>query len=306
MKRGIKVLSLDGGGSKGVYTLGVLHELEKMLGGKLYQHFDIIYGTSTGSIIASLIGLGESVENIREKYLSLIPEIMGGSDAADKSRRLKNQSDEIFGERLFSEFLTNIGIVAMNYDEQKPLIFKNDVAQAHGMKATFLPGFGCTISEAVQASCAAYPIFEIKVVNTKNQGVINAIDGGFIANNPTLFALIDACKANGKSEEDIKMLSIGVGKFVEKPLNWKYRFLRKFKMAKFVERVLSASSTTNETLVKLLYPNLHIVRINEVFNQPEYGTNMIEMNSQKLGKLSQLGRGSYSKFEKDILKLFNA
>ncbi|MBA3011117.1 MAG: patatin, partial [Desulfobacula sp.] len=46
-----KILVLDGGGSKGVYTLGVLKELEMKLGGLLYEHFDLIYGTSTGSII---------------------------------------------------------------------------------------------------------------------------------------------------------------------------------------------------------------------------------------------------------------
>ena len=45
-----RILTLDGGGSKGFYTLGVLHELEAMLGSRLHERFDLIYGTSTGSI----------------------------------------------------------------------------------------------------------------------------------------------------------------------------------------------------------------------------------------------------------------
>ena len=50
-----RILSLDGGGAKGFYTLGVLKEIEGMLGCPLYKRFDLVFGTSTGAIIASLI-----------------------------------------------------------------------------------------------------------------------------------------------------------------------------------------------------------------------------------------------------------
>jgi uncharacterized protein len=50
-----RVLSLDGGGAKGFYTLGVLKEIEGMLGCPLYKRFDLIFGTSTGSIIAARV-----------------------------------------------------------------------------------------------------------------------------------------------------------------------------------------------------------------------------------------------------------
>jgi patatin-like phospholipase/acyl hydrolase len=49
------VLSLDGGGAKGFYTLGVLKEIEAMLGEPLWERFDLIFGTSTGAIIAALL-----------------------------------------------------------------------------------------------------------------------------------------------------------------------------------------------------------------------------------------------------------
>ena len=42
-----RILSLDGGGTKGFYTIGVLKELEAMAGGLLCEHFDLIFGTST-------------------------------------------------------------------------------------------------------------------------------------------------------------------------------------------------------------------------------------------------------------------
>ena len=59
-----RVLALDGGGAKGFYTLGVLKEIEAMLGCPLYKRFDLVFGTSTGAIIAALIALGYEVDQI--------------------------------------------------------------------------------------------------------------------------------------------------------------------------------------------------------------------------------------------------
>ncbi len=304
-KEVFSVLALDGGGSKGMYTLGVLKELELKLGGKLHEHFDLVYGTSTGSIIASLVALGYDIPAIEKLYLELIPKIMCGNSKEERSWHMKEQADKIFADQKFNAFKTLVGIVALNYDKQTPLVFKTDIQQAHGMKQSFQPGFGCAISDAVQASCAAYPIFAMKQVKTENQGLVNAVDGGFIANNPTLFSLIDSHKAAGQSEENIRILSIGTGRFVEKPLNWKTRLLRRFKMTQFIERVFTANTVSNEVLTKLLYPDLNIVRINDTFAEPEYGTNMVEVNEDKLKTMSRLGRDSYAKHENELLRLFN-
>lgn len=301
-----RILVLDGGGSKGIYTLGVLKELELKLGSPLCQHFQLIYGTSTGSIIAALIALGKTIPEIEKLYFDLIPKIMKGNSREAKSANLKYEADIVFERKSFDEFKTDIGIVALNYDRQVPLIFKSNINQAHGMKQSFLPGFGCTISEAVQCSCSAYPIFDIKKVQTKNQGEINAIDGGYVANNATLFAMIDAYKAFGNSEDNIRVLSVGVGSYIEKPFNWKYRLLRRNQIVQFVERVLSSNTNTNSIVAKLLFTKVHLVRVSDTFNEPEYGTNMIEMDSDKLKKLSQLGRNSYASHEKEITGLFNA
>lgn len=59
-----RVLSLDGGGAKGFYTLGVLKEVEALAGRRLHETFNLIFGTSTGSIIAALRGLGRTVDEI--------------------------------------------------------------------------------------------------------------------------------------------------------------------------------------------------------------------------------------------------
>lgn len=301
--RPLKILCLDGGGSKGMYTIGVLSELEKQLGSKLYEHFHLIFGTSTGAIITAMLGLGYGVSEIEKKYRELVPKIMSARSQKGKTVALNKLGREIFGEQKFDAFKTGVGIVAMNFDTQQPLIFKNTKDRAHGAKASFEPGFGLTILEAVEASCAACPIFCKKELATINKGRITAIDGGFIANNPSLFALIDATKALKYAVADIRMLSVGVGIYIEKPISQMHLLLSRFEMAQIASKVLVASSNTTETVMNLLFPDLHLERVNDSFPEPQYGTNMIEKNPEKLAKMYQLGIGSYAKHEKGILTL---
>ncbi len=86
-----RILSLDGGGVRGLFTLGVLAKLEDILGRRYEAHyaslgktradfrlshyFDLIGGTSTGGIIAAMLCLGMRVEAIRTAYLKMCPKI---------------------------------------------------------------------------------------------------------------------------------------------------------------------------------------------------------------------------------------
>ena len=63
-----RILSLDGGGAKAFYTIGVLEEIEAMMKQPLHGCFDLIFGTSTGAIIAALIARGDTMEQIRTLY----------------------------------------------------------------------------------------------------------------------------------------------------------------------------------------------------------------------------------------------
>lgn len=304
-KNTTNILCLDGGGAKGIYTLGVLKEIETAAGKPLHEVFQLIYGTSTGSIIASMLALGYKVDEVKQKYLELIPPIMKCYGSGRKSKKLRKLGAGIFGEKKFDEFKTGVGIIATNYNTQKPLIFKNDVARAHGTKSSFVPGFGVTILDAVEASCAACPVFSKKVLKTENKEELVAIDGGFIANNPTLFALIDAKQALKLENDQIKVLSIGVGNYIEKPLHRLQKVISWFEMGQIASRILVASSNTTEVVTKLLFPDLSITRINDTFNEPKYGTNMLERDMKKLNTMYRLGIESYAAHEKEILGTFN-
>src|ERR1700674_4187595 len=88
-----RIPSLDGGGAKGFYTLGVLKEVEAMLGGSpLCEQFDLIFGTSTGAIIAALLGLGRPVDEIHGLYKKEVRELMRTAGAGARSAALESRS----------------------------------------------------------------------------------------------------------------------------------------------------------------------------------------------------------------------
>jgi hypothetical protein len=93
--------------------------------------------------------------------------------------------------------------------------FLRDIAQGHGRLGTFEPGFGVTIADAVEASCSAHPFFLKKAVTTHLGENIELIDGGYCANNPTLYALADAVAALKVPRDDIRVVSVGVGAYPE-------------------------------------------------------------------------------------------
>src|SRR5262250_1659706 len=69
-KRTRKMLALDGGGIRGVMTLGILRSIEEKVGSPLCDYFDYIAGTSTGAIIAAGLARGMTVSNLVDFYRS--------------------------------------------------------------------------------------------------------------------------------------------------------------------------------------------------------------------------------------------
>jgi predicted acylesterase/phospholipase RssA len=297
------VLSLDGGGSKGVYSLGVLREIEILVGKPLARHFHLVYGTSTGAIIASLLALGETVDAVSDCYFTLIPDVMRRRTRRGRSRALLRHASEVFGTRGFADFQTNVGIVATHYDYKRPMIFKSSPSQAHGRQGSFVPGFGCTIAEAVVASCAAFPFFGRATVRTTNQGAPELLDGGFVANNPALFAIADATLAMGIERPKVRLLSIGVGDYPQAPTSFLVRTLRKLWPFQMLDFTFGANTNTVDLIRRLLFPDIATVRVHDSFVDGKYSTSLLESDLVKLGKLKDLGRESFGTREAALRKL---
>jgi uncharacterized protein len=299
-----RVLSLDGGGAKGFYTLGVLKELEGLIGSPLCEKFDLIYGTSTGAIIAALTVLGYRIDAIHALYIEHLPKIMGAQSRTEKSRMLAELASKVFGDRTFNDAQTGIGIVTTRWANEKPMIFKGNVAQAHGRRGTFVPGFGCTIGAAVQASCSAYPFFDRKIVKTSAGETVELLDGGFCANNPTLYAIADAAVAFGKLHADIKVVSVGVGVYPKPKPSVLMRIARRhIESIELLEKTLEINTQSMEQLRTILFNAVQTVRISDTFHKPEMATDFLECDLSKLDTLFQSGRESFGSKESELAAL---
>ena len=116
----LKMLTLDGGGSKGIYSLGILYELEQSLDQPLTDFFDCFYGTSTGSIIAASLSLGTSIKDIKTMYLDCIPRIMSPYLASTRSKVLKDVLENAFDKKTFHECKKYLGVVATCFMQRRP------------------------------------------------------------------------------------------------------------------------------------------------------------------------------------------
>lgn len=300
----LRVLCLDGGGAKGFYTLGVLREIEGMIGHRLYERFDLVFGTSTGAIIAALIALGKNVDEIHQLYQNNVPGIMKHKGKANKSAALKKLADEVFGGLKFDSLKTGLGVVSAKWQSERPMIFKGDPAQAHGRAATFDPGFGVTISDAIQASCSAYPFFERKVVTTSAGDKIELLDGGYCANNPTLYAIADATAALNVPLGNIRVVSIGVGVYPEKKQSLfnAARWAKHLLSVQLLQKTLEINTQSMDQLRQILFKNIQTVRISDTFERPELATDMFEHDLDKLNMLRQLGAASFAQHEDELAK----
>ena len=275
-----------------------------MLGRPLHECFDLVYGTSTGSIIASLICLGHSVDEIHALYREHVVKVMGEWLPSSKSEALHRLATQIFGDKLFTDFLTDVGIVSTRWAFETPLIFKTSVEQTYSDHGNFSPGFGCTISDAVQASCSAYPFFSKKTIVTDDGQKILAVDGGFCANNPTLYAIADAVGSLGCQREYVRVVSVGVGEY---PTPRRHLTLSHWAgylfTVRLLQKVLEINTKSMNQLRHVLFNDVHTLRISKAYTEPEMAADLFEADLSKLDQLYQRGRESYRENETSLRQL---
>lgn len=130
-----QILSLDGGGIKGLFSAAVLAKVEEDLGVNVAEHFDLITGTSTGGIIALGLGLGLRPREIVQFYVSEGPSIFR------KKRRitslcslwrqkypqepLKTALQRCFGDKRLADSQKRLVIPSYNLDKDEVYLFKN-------------------------------------------------------------------------------------------------------------------------------------------------------------------------------------
>lgn len=210
-----RILSIDGGGIRGFFVTHALSQLEKDYGIRILDYFDLVVGTSTGSIISSWLLEDHDLEELNELYKdldspmfkikhsfkeTLDTEFHPKYDSKPLEDILKKFLDELqidFNKRIDTDWL----VFATNFSEGKPIIFGSLDSPLIEDRYKKL-----RMSEIVRASSAA-PFYFSPIKDKASDSLI--IDGGLWANNPSLPAVLIAAKTKNISLSDIEVLSFG-------------------------------------------------------------------------------------------------
>jgi uncharacterized protein len=211
-----RILSIDGGGIKGVFAASALATLEEDLQCRVADHFDLITGTSTGGIIAIGLGLGLSAREILQFYLTHGPSIFPSTSLAQRvggSLRqlfagpkhshavLRGALQEVFAEKRFGE--SSCRLVIPTYDAIAGRIFLMKTAH----HARFRYDIDAPAVDVALATSAAPTYFA--AAPFPRHANASYVDGGVWANCPVMVGLTEAVSALGQRLQDIDMLSIG-------------------------------------------------------------------------------------------------
>ncbi|KAL0860736.1 hypothetical protein ABMA27_010066 [Loxostege sticticalis] len=234
--RGPRILSLDGGGIRGIIAIELLRRLERLTGRKVHELFDYIVGVSTGAIIAAVIGGGVgNLDTANEMYLTLSKKMFGNTSLIGGASRLvwtHSYYDTEAWERLLQENLGDFSLTQCNRNNSPKMALVSCVVNTGSRLTPFLfrsyecgfrvrsvfPGTSrAKLWHAVRASAAAPTYFE----EFRLDGLLHQ-DGGIMVNNPTGVGLHEAKLLFGPDAlRHATVVSIGTGRPLHKPVDYK-------------------------------------------------------------------------------------
>jgi patatin-like phospholipase/acyl hydrolase len=234
-----RILSIDGGGIRGLIPAVVLDRVEQRVGRPIADCFDLIAGTSTGGIIAVALTRADedggprwSAAELIELYESQGPRIFdrslfqalssgfGIEDEKYPRANLEGALDHYLGDARLRDALTDLLIAAYETEQRFPFFFKR-------RKAREDPAYDFAIADVAYATSAAPTYFEalrLEAADTVDR--FSLIDGGVYASNPAMCAYAEARRYN--PERPVMMVSLGTGELTrslpyEKIKDWGLR-----------------------------------------------------------------------------------
>lgn len=213
------IISLDGGGIRGILTLQLLKKMEEIAGLQLYQFCDLFAGTSTGGMIAGLLADGHSAIEIEQLYIQLVSKtfLKNGllanrflnPPAYDKKNYRKSLKD-VFDNRTLKQVSVDGGIDIMITSKDitdNEETFFTAFNTAEGIKGTYQDALVRTVLEATMSAPTYFSPLE------------RFIDGGATTyNNPSLAALMEAVRYDGRGKytlPNVTLFSFGTGRTVK-------------------------------------------------------------------------------------------
>jgi uncharacterized protein len=222
MKHALKILSIDGGGIKGILPCIILMEVERRTGQPVHKLFDVVAGTSTGGILAMGLCKAEALsakemlilyqkegENIftrrKQNFLSRLGSRLGstGTSATNKayeSEGIEKVLNQYFGESRLSEAKTPLLITSHDVEKGMPFIFSSRLAKTNS-KEDF------EMKKVARSTSAAPTYFAPNILSGEGETDMVLVDGGVFANNPATLAYAEA-KEIWKQKREIVLPSM--------------------------------------------------------------------------------------------------
>lgn len=211
-----KVLSIDGGGIRGIVPALVLARIERQTCKPAAGLFDLIAGTSTGGILA--LGLVKPDAQGNPQYpaeaLAGLYEERGGTIFSRPAWRrwlgggypiegIESVLEAYFGDARLRNALADVLVTSYEIERRFPFFFRSSMARADA-------GYDFPMKQAARATSAAPTYFEpLKIETGGAAGYYALVDGGLYANNPAMCALVEARRMFG--QEDVMLVSLGTG-----------------------------------------------------------------------------------------------
>lgn len=293
----VSILSIDGGGIRGIIPATFLIELEKRTGRPVCGLFDLIAGTSTGGILAATLTLPNeygkpkySAEQVRSAYFehggaifhkSLLRSVatLGGlARPAYSPRTLESMLRQYLGNARLHTTLTEILVTAYDMASSTPWFFKTSFAKRHRA-----PVDDPLLTQVVRATTAAPTYFPPLALEGHC-----LIDGGVFACNPALCAYAQARNMYPK-EKEFLVVSLGTGlqehdRPCEKINNWGIVDWA----APISDVMLNASSASVNYQMRALVGSENYVRFQVQLD--ENATGMDDASDRNMGKLQTLAQ----------------
>ncbi len=214
-----RILSIDGGGIKGVFPASFLAEVETSFGlTSVAQYFDLVAGTSVGGILALGLGLGMTARDMTEFLVTLGPgvfppgntptlRLLLGFDRYDPGP-LRNALAKVFGKKTLAD--SHVRLLIPSFDATKADIHIYKTAHSKRL----MMDYRVEAVEVAMATAAAPTYFPAYESNKK----LMLVDGGVWGNNPVALAVVEAITLLGQAPDNIEVLSLGC---TDEPIDFK-------------------------------------------------------------------------------------
>lgn len=235
-----KILSIDGGGIRGIIPAVILADIEHRTKKPISKLFDIIAGTSTGGILA--LGLvmpddtypdkpaqtaQEMIKMYKNEGRKIFPPsfldslgLAGWSGEKYGEKGIEGVLEERFADTRLSQALCDTIITSYEIEKRENVIFKSTTAQLEHEEDFYMRD----IARATSAAPTYFEPAKIQAINKQNSYYL--VDGGLFANNPAMYAYTHFIEnVKGRENKECIMVSLGTGNvfkpiLYKKAINW--------------------------------------------------------------------------------------